>query len=507
MATINDVNEALSGVNSQLGSVEERYGRAPGTLQRLSPLPVVDPTMVPAGTGMYANNAGMTASSNPSGSPLTGAGQGNYSATSSSDYFSRIYGPYSGQAKSAMDALTNLGGAPDEASIRESRRKEAQSAADLIREQYNRIIGEDRAAGEVRSQRGRALNVSGGLQGSDFASARAQGIDDQNLKIIQERERERDAEINKIMAAAEGRATADFQSARDAYLTQAGNSLEAISKFNDKQREIAISDIKSVAGLGLTADEFKGKYPDRYDQLLKEYGGDEALFQYQFATNAPQATKIGDTTVGNKKIFFFQDPVTGAVKSQSIDLPETLSASEDIVNDAYGNPIVVTYSGEKGKSKITGTRMLGEGITKTGTGSGGGGTNTGGYTAQELRKLREAGLSGDNISASDEYLYGGKTVGAKIGPDQIKLLASTLLTMLAEKGKTSSTQPFATVNDINGNITGSGVYDINGKKVKLTSQQRDALLAEVDAQNLNNVEDKRGFFSRAAANTKALIGL
>jgi hypothetical protein len=289
--------------------------------------------------------------------------------------------------------------APDKSQIRAEKFSAAQANIDFIRSQFNRIIGREQEAGAIRGQRTRALNISAGLAGGDFASAAAERTEEDTRRIIEERGRERDATIAKVLADVEERTSEEFISQRDAFLSRAEGNLERIEAFQQNQRTRATTNIQNIAASGISYDEFRQKNPDALDQLLEESGLSEFELKFQFIAAMPKETKISEEKVGNSKVFFFQDPVTGKISSQTIELPEgeELGPQEDIVDDGFGNPFIVTYEGKVGESKITGTRTI-KGIEQKTSTDDGGGTFT---DTQSNKGAANAGVDAATFNSYD----------------------------------------------------------------------------------------------------------
>ncbi len=141
---------------------------------------------------------------------------------------------------------------PDLDQIRESNRAAAQGIIDLVTKQFDRVISQEREAGEIRGQRGRSINVASGLQGSDFASANAEKIESANRKVVQSIEAERDAKIASILSGVESRSKQEFQEQRKNFIAQAEGAVDQIDSLQKREREIAERDIKLLAASGMS---------------------------------------------------------------------------------------------------------------------------------------------------------------------------------------------------------------------------------------------------------------
>ena len=79
-----------------------------------------------------------------------------------------------------------------------------------IKTTFNEIIRGEERAGEERSGRQRALNITGGLAGSEFATAGDIRVDEETRKIIEERRREQAKTIANVFPSSEGRTSAEL---------------------------------------------------------------------------------------------------------------------------------------------------------------------------------------------------------------------------------------------------------------------------------------------------------
>lgn len=231
---------------------------------------------------------------------------------------------------------------PDRNEILSKRREEAQGLIDTITSQFNQTIAQEEQRGEVRNARTRALNVSSGLSGSDFGSAAAQETEDQNAQAIALIKKERDAKINEILSGVSSRADEEYRSQRESFLQRVEGRLDTISNLKDELRTRATNDVKSIASLGIGFDEFKQSHESEYSQLLEDSGLTELGLKALFFENTPQDQVIDTKQIGNQYINFIQDPVTGKIRTEALDLPEgvTLGSGRNVKTTSAGDILV-----------------------------------------------------------------------------------------------------------------------------------------------------------------------
>lgn len=211
--------------------------------------------------------------------------------------------------------------------IREGKQKKAEAEADVIRGQFDKIISNERQAGVGREGRTRALSVSSGLSGSDFASSAAQNTEDKNNEILNARMQERDSKINAIMSGVDELASKEYQTQRDNKLKELEGNLDAQKAFRDETKTRATDYIKGLAAGGITLDGLKNTDPTSYDALLKEYGGAPYELEGVWNANLPDQyqTKFQDEVVegknGNAELLRYgYNPITGKTESKKYDL-------------------------------------------------------------------------------------------------------------------------------------------------------------------------------------------
>lgn len=233
------------------------------------------------------------------------------------------------------------GNAPNYKAILAAKTEHANAMIDTLREQFNGVIAGENKLGESRNKRTRALNLSGNLQGSDFASGAAQRTEDYNAAIIAQKESERDAKINEILSGIPGQADDAYARASEVYRTNAEAGLTAIKNFRETQRSTASTNLAAIAASGASFDAVQNS--PNYSRLLEAFGGDDNALKGAFLASVPAKNKLGSTTVGNKFITFMEDPTTGKTSTIEFTLPQNLGA-EETVQQVFSNGQVAIKS-------------------------------------------------------------------------------------------------------------------------------------------------------------------
>lgn len=217
-------------------------------------------------TGGGATPAGST----PTGSP----------AAPTTDRYARL----TQTEKDYEAALGNNG--PSEAQLAEKAAR-VREVTDAINAEYNQLFASENEAGKGRNDRTRALNVSAGLSGSDFASAAAIGTEKVNQKNMDLLTKERAAKLSSAISGVEDRMSEKFRQERLDALAAAEGNMDLQRKIVDEARSRADESIAGIAGSGVSFGDFKTKEPAIYAQLLEEYGGNAVALEGAYNNSLP----------------------------------------------------------------------------------------------------------------------------------------------------------------------------------------------------------------------------
>ena len=199
--------------------------------------------------------------------------------------------PISEQAQIlGFNAEQKLLAGPNREDIRTQKLGDAQAIIDAINENYNRTLQRERLAGEGREGRTRALNISGGLAGSELASTDAIKTEEFNAKRIASFEAERDAKVQNVLNEVRNDTDETFEKRREEFLKDKEDKFQAEKDFLAETKKDALDRVADMAGTGVLADEFKKSNRDVYDNLLNRSGLTEIEFDSMW--NAKSKTPV-----------------------------------------------------------------------------------------------------------------------------------------------------------------------------------------------------------------------
>lgn len=200
--------------------------------------------------------------------------------------------------------------------IRNSMRSSMQGVIDTINVEYDKQRSgqlEENARLEART---RALNLSGGLAGSDFASAAAANTERKGKEELNLIERERTARIGTVLSGVEDRAREEFRFER----SEARQNLKDYVDFYRDRQTQARADLDTLAKAGVSLDQLT---PDEYKKLLNQSGFDDFMLKatYNSMKNAAQKIDYQWQINGNKIFGYGLDPITGKIATLEQELP------------------------------------------------------------------------------------------------------------------------------------------------------------------------------------------
>jgi len=239
------------------------------------------------------------------------------------------------------ELTTILGGETtvDEAAIRTKRTSEVQGLIDAINTKFAGEKAAARELGLAREGRTRALNINAGLSGSDFGSAAAILTEQENAERINVIRSNQALEIQRVLQNVNERVATEVERKETQQIEGAEREFTLLRQVQAD----AQADIISLAASGLGFDEFRERNPTQFADLLEQTGKGEENLRALFVNNAPEETKLGQSSAGNKVFFFFRNPVTGEQRTEEFTLDVPLATNEkvrSVTND--GQAIIET---------------------------------------------------------------------------------------------------------------------------------------------------------------------
>lgn len=193
--------------------------------------------------------------------------------------------------------------APDESSIREKYRQNAQSTVDAIRSQFQRYVQEDTEAKKKLETKAYLTTLANGTASAPSGAAQITKAVDRGEAKVRQTMQERDVAIQNALEKADLRASEEFEQRRQEYLASEKDAASANAKLADTTRKAAEEEIAAFAA-ARSYDEFKTQVGDaRVQQYMQETGRDEAGLQALFLKNMKDdlvndaGTKLADGSI------------------------------------------------------------------------------------------------------------------------------------------------------------------------------------------------------------------
>ena len=236
---------------------------------------------------------------------------------------------------------------PDEAAIREEKRKAAQAMVDTINQDfYSRILPAENTAGADRLGRTRSMASRSGTLESDFGGAALNTTDKNNKDVVAARDAARVAQVASIFDNFDQRATDEINNKTNLALQGEEKRLSYLKTKTDEAR----TDFKTMAGSGVVKS-LSDLGQDDYQMLLKQTGYSDLMAESVFNASKPKAKQIDykiEKLADGKMLFYGQDPTTGELvtKNFNYDVPEgyTLQMTTD------GTPLL--FNKDSGEVKV-----------------------------------------------------------------------------------------------------------------------------------------------------------
>lgn len=247
--------------------------------------------------------------------------------TEDTERYPRTVNKYDEDIKDVRDKLSSSVEEPDLNAITRQKREMAQSQIDVVTAEFNRALDSQGATNKEADARTRALNISGGLGGSDFATAAAVKTENVGKEAINRINQEKTARVESILADVDQRATEEYRAQRQEYLRGLEGNLDRLKEAREEDKEKALSTIKGLAASSIPVSRIKQADPETYQTLLEEFGGSELDLEVAWNDSLPDNMKIKyDQEVirgknGNAVIVRFGiNPQTGTLDKQEYDI-------------------------------------------------------------------------------------------------------------------------------------------------------------------------------------------
>ena len=220
-----------------------------------------------------------------------------------------------GAAESLLDTFRQP---ESEAAIAERKRKDAQAMIDSIEKIYADERMQIQERGDERLRGRNALSIFSGLAGSPEAETARGTVQKGTEKEIQANNQRKALDLAAIFSKISTEARQEAKEQQE----DARRSAEESLTRQTKTRESAVNNLKLMSGSGLVDEEAFRTNPQNaevYNHAVAALGSPDAVKAF-FAFNRPQETVLASQWQGSKLFQVYQHPVTGATRSELVDL-------------------------------------------------------------------------------------------------------------------------------------------------------------------------------------------
>lgn len=255
------------------------------------------------------------------------------------------------------------------------------------------LLGEQKVINEKNDRSTAAISTLTGLAGSTEADVSQQTTTKtgqaQNEKIKQEAAIRMNTLLGSIRESALKQAKEEREAAQADETTRLANKKAQAEESNTYLTNLAMG--------GATFDGLKTSDPESFNYLAKQYGGEQAL-KGAFVLNTPQDQILDKKIENGKYIIAKQNPITGKINVETIDLGIPPGYSKTI--DAGNRILAIPDNWDGNPSKLV---TINKGLTPSQASTAGGGYGAGalGSFPPEIQAAAQSILDGK--SKLNEY--------------------------------------------------------------------------------------------------------
>jgi len=287
--------------------------------------------------------------------------------------------------------------------------KQRQGEIDAINAKFDSFVSTQTDTNKQSEAEANAIARASGLAGSPEAYG---GIIkpqvEKDAAAIDSLQKQRSSEIQTLLGNISENATKQAETEAETARTTAKDFLAANAAK-------ATAAIKGLAAKGIDPDTIKESNPDEYQNLLNLYNGDVNAMHADYISNLPTESIIGTPiTSGNNLTYLSKDPLTGKIKTTTIDAGVDLSADKDVTAHSIAGVGIALVNKRTGTAKIIGgTAPKYKGSTAS---SNQAKTDVQSYVSefqQNMKDMKWAGVNPDQFKIASDYLqqqYGTSAV-------------------------------------------------------------------------------------------------
>jgi hypothetical protein len=193
--------------------------------------------------------------------------------------------------------------------------------------------------------------ITGNMGGSEAIGSRKKVLDG-NEKELQAVNNQRALELSKIYTQISADADAE---ARQQVLDATASAESVVARRKETQTK-AVENLKLMAAGGLVDFDAFASAPENskvYKHALESVGGSEQALRAVFMLNRPQDQLVGEPVrMGTKFVQAYQNPITGKVKYEQLDLPFDLPQEYSTFQKMGNNLVAIPDNWDGDISKL-----------------------------------------------------------------------------------------------------------------------------------------------------------
>jgi hypothetical protein len=236
--------------------------------------------------------------------------------------------------------------------IAERKRQQSQGLIDSINKNFDDEIARKKVVGQERVNMDNAISVlTGNMGGTEAVGSRGKVLD-ANEKELQAVNNQRSMALAQVYTKISGDADAE---ARE-QLQDATRSAEQVIARRKESQTQAVDSLKLIAASGLVDFDAFQTSPQNskvYKYALDSVGGDENALKGLFMLNRPKEQLVGaPQRIGNKYVQAYQNPQTGKIKYEQLDMPFDLPTEYNTFQTMGDNLVAIPDNWDGDISKL-----------------------------------------------------------------------------------------------------------------------------------------------------------
>lgn len=201
----------------------------------------------------------------------------------------------------------------------------ARGELDALGQLEKDLLAEQNVINEKNDRSTQAISTLSGLGGSTEADISQQKTTAIGQKANKQIQNEINLQRQQLLSKIRGAATEEARALR---LEARQSEQDRIANRAARQQE-AQTFLQNISASGLNLDELKASDTESYNYLAKQYGSEDAL-KGAYTLNTPQEQILDKRLEGGKYIIAKQNPTTGKISVETVDLGLPVGYSKTI---------------------------------------------------------------------------------------------------------------------------------------------------------------------------------